>query len=300
MTVEREEKKQSEELSKAIDALHRGQKYHGDRETEELAEIAGLIQGSGAVAPVSARLLEATVDRLAVELKTKNQKRRRFRLLTGFAGTAAAVWLVVLLQTNLFMGTQPGKSPSAPDNKDLARIVQIQREEPVEVKPKQPEATPKQTVPAPEAPQALAGRSVTADKAAAPEIQSGAVREERRPEEKKIAAADAPAKEKPSKKVLVLAGRTATDKKVNAATGEIRQTYTTEQGEVALIQSGKAAEGETGTARQTAAPLKANVSARKAGAMNRVTVVVDGIEATLEGEQTEEELNKLAGTLTGQ
>lgn len=321
MTINKQEQEQ-ERLSKAIDALNSGTAYFSDSETEELIQVAQLVKRSGAADAVSSRLMADTVDRLSAELAARSRKRRKTWAFSGAAGIIAAAWMLFTLNANLFMTEDPNRS-YVQNSGDLAQIVHIQ---------------PEQTGPAASPPQdnqALAGRQAAGE----------AERNTALPEEKRVAKQEAPAAPAtdkkavtdnppkaqpaaiarantpaaPTEKMLALAGRTVRSKTVDSATGEIRQSYATEAGDVTLVQGGKSkntGEAAASSAPQAAAIMRSKVAedkpaakeeekkpadqskAAKSGAkINKVTVTVDGVEATLEGEQPEEELQKIAETV---
>lgn len=317
----KEQDKKQEQLSKAIDALNSGSPYPSDSETAELIQVAKLVKRSGAADQASSQMMTDTVERLASELGARSRKRRRIWAFSGAAGVVAAAWMLVTLNAGLFMTEDPGRTYTQ-NSGDLANIVQIQREQadPVtNLPPANPEAAEKQ-------PAAAADRTV--ERAVEPskakrETPAAPVQEQKPAADKKVAdnnqmaMADKAAKAQ-AEKMLALAGRTARSKMVDASTGEIRQAYTTEAGEVTLVQGSKArSAGEAETAAPKAAvtmrsgiaagkeadkeadkkPATEKTAEKRASKLNKVTVTVDGVEATLEGEQSEEELKKIASTV---
>lgn len=324
MTVSKQEQ-ELERLSKAIDALNSGNSYPNDPETEELIQVARLVKRSGAADKISSQLIADTVDRLSSELGTRSRKRRKTWVFSGAAGVIAAAWMLITLNTNLFMPEEQNRS-YVQNSGDLAQIVQIQREQ------AGPAANPPQDNLAlagqPEANNAGRGTALSAEKRIAKQEASASPAQD-----KKTATDNQAADVRPSatvrekapaaqtEKVLALAGRTARSKTVDSATGEIRQAYATETGDVTLVQGSK---GKTGgeavaSAPQAAIMMRSNIAADKSAdkeadkkpanqsttakstaKLNKVTVTVDGVEATLEGEQSEDELKKIAETVVKQ
>lgn len=320
MTVSKQEQ-ELERLSKAIDALNNGRPYPNDPETEELIKVARLVKRSGAADKVSSQLIADTVDRLSSELGTRSRKRRKIWAFSGAAGVIAAAWMLVTLNTNLFMPEEQNRS-YVQNSGDLSQIVQIQREqtEPAANPPQdnmalagKPEAnnanrTAEKRIAKQEAP-----ASPAQDKKTATDNRAADARPSVRVSEKAPAAQ--------TEKVLALAGRTARSKTVDSVTGEIRQAYATENGDVTLVQGskGKTAGEAAASAPQAAIMMRSNIAADKSAdkeadkkpadqstaakstaKLNKVTVTVDGVEATLEGEQSEDELKKIAETVVKQ
>lgn len=328
MIMKAQDKKQ-EQLSRAIDALNSDSSYPSDSETAELIQVAKLVKRSGAADQASSQMMADTVERLASELGACSRKRRKIWAFSGAAGVVAAAWMLVTLNAGLFMTEDPGRTYTQ-NSGDLANIVQIQREQ------ADPQTDLPPTNPSTAEKQPIAGADRTVDRAAEPskakqETPAAPVQEQKPAADKKatdknqIAMADKVAKAQ-SEKMLALAGRTARSKMVDASTGEIRQAYTTEAGEVTLVQGSKARPaGGTETADSKAAvtmrsgiaagkepdkkpdkepdkepdkkPAAEKTAEKRSSKMNKVTVTVDGVEATLEGEQSEEELKKIASTV---
>jgi len=320
--IMKEQDKKQEQLSRAIDALNSDRSYPSDCETAELIQVAQLVKRSGAADKASSQMMADTVERLASELGARSRKRRRSWVFSGVAGVIAAAWMLVTLNAGLFMTEEPGRTYTQ-NSGDLANIVQIQREQADPITSLPP------TNPATAEKQPIAGADRTVDRAAEPskakrETPAAPVQDQKPATDIKVAvndqstAADKAAKAQ-TEKMLSLAGRTARSKMVDASTGEIRQAYTTEAGEITLVQGSKArSAGEAETAAPKAAvtmrssgiaagkeadkeadkkPSTEKTAEKRASKINKVTVTVDGVEATLEGEQSEEELKKIASTV---
>lgn len=322
--IMKEQDKKQEQLSRAIDALNSGSPYPSDNETAELIQVAKLVKRSGAADQAVSQMMADTVERLASELGARSRKRRRAWAFSSAAGVIAAAWMLVTLNAGLFMTEDPGRTYTQ-NSGDLTNIVQIQREQPdpvTNLPPANPEAARKQPT---------AGADRTVERADEPskakrETPAAPVQDQNPAADKKvadnnqIAVADKAAKAQ-DEKMLALAGRTARSKMVDASTGEIRQAYTTEAGEVTLVQGSKArSAGEAKTAApKAAAVLRSKIATgkeadaepdnktvaekdaeKRTSRVNKVTVTVDGVEATLEGEQSEEELKEIASTVVKQ
>ncbi|MCX7780556.1 MAG: hypothetical protein N2491_06530 [Negativicutes bacterium] len=317
------QEKKLEELSLAIDALNKGETYKGDPDIEELAQVARIVKTSGVMDQSSAKRIAATVECLAGELGAKRRKSRWLKGFSGAAGAAVAGLLLFLLNLSLFAPNEPERSYTQNSAADLSKIVQIEREG-------APSPEFQSGKPAEELTDTARGK--TPEPAAQVPVKAPAVVKPEAPNiapEKNTAAkaeaqADAVVKQ-PGKGLLALAGRTARSTVVNDVTGEVRQVYQTDSGdEITLVQGARQAKRSEVAA---VSPLPQNASVMRAAKiaaeqapaskaaendavikdtdkpqakLNRVTVTVDGIEATIEGKMPEEELKKLAETVVKQ
>ena len=307
--IKNQQTKQEEQLSRALDALNSGGTYAADADTEGLVAVARLVKQSRAADEASARLITETVDQLASELGARHKKRRAVWGLSGAVGAVAAACVLFALNVNFFMPQDINRNYTH-NTTDLTKIVQIQQEQTVlpGTEAKHRAAAPQPFAADESKPASPAGD--TAVKKIDPVSPAAEPKAKEAPpatEPKTVAMAEKPVRQSSPQAMLALEGRQARSQTVDHTTGEIRQTYTTETGEVTLVQGGKkkdgmevaaaapqnsvmmkaAEQGDTPSAKQTEQQLKKQQ-------LNRVTVTVDGIEATVEGEQPEEDLKKLA------
>lgn len=302
MTLSEQEKKQKQ-LSQAIDALNKGGSYPSDPETEELVEVARLIQTSGITDAASKQLMAATVEELAAELSRGRRKRRYIWGFSGVAGAVAAVWMLAILNSALFMADDPNRSYTQ-GSPDLTKVVQIQREQTPAGEIAPPAGTAPKQAAAPDHNKPVAvpeKNAVKPEPAPAPAAENKQTAETRVAVKQQPAAADdKPVALMAEQKTLALKGQQARSKTVDAATGEIRQVYSTAAGEVTLVQPGKGKPAGEIVDTASKSTAMARTASPKTPAVNKVTVTVDGIEATVEGEQPEAELQKIADTIVKQ
>lgn len=282
------EEQQAEALSAAIDALNRGELP--DRPAAGVAELVGIAKavkdaGLPADAPPQA-VLDNIVRQASNTLVREKQKKRQPWRWAGAASAAAAVLVAAMLQ---FM-------PPVTPERELAKAPPA----PAAEQPQPPAAVPSPQVaalppaivePSPAVTTSPGHADAAADSAAPAELVTLV-----EPESPVPAAADT---------MLALADLTADAVTIDAASKTIRQIY--HQGtadEIIVTQAPKqqsmaAPPRPPQTKMRTAAlpPGESTYAASKPPDKNKVTVIVNDLEVTLEGAATEEELLSLAERL---
>jgi hypothetical protein len=287
------EKRQAEALSAAIDRLNQGLPLENKQEEEitELLYAAKLVKVSAkplAVPPPA--VLNHIVEQAVRDIAQKKRKKRVAWGIASLGGTAAAVLLIILLH---------GMPPSTQEPQ-LAK-------------------TPAQTAPAP-ATEALQSPSIgktpvtlttPPDELQAPAVDTETTvaaqpeSEVATPAPSVALALDLPPASIPSASatMLVLADRKADSVTIDAISKTIRQVYRQgEPDEIIITQAPK----RTNELRSVpmSPPILAKKSIRKEivannlSNRNKVTVIIDNNEVTLEGAGSQEELLNLAKTLT--
>ncbi len=290
------EKSQAEALSAAIDALNRGiaPDESQDDEIKELLHTARLVkEASGVTMTVPPpAVLDHLVDQAASTIAREKRKRK---MAWGFASVTSAVAAVVLVALLQVM-------PPVTPEQQLARTMppaavtepppapSITQPPPNLITPPAESRSPVPVTPAPEAP---AGRPEAAVSPAADEPPRVALM----PPQSPVPAA--------SETMLALAERKADLVTIDAVTKTIRQVY--HQGapdEIIITQAPKiqrslrTAPKPPEVRAKMAVPVPNESVEIKPPDRNKVTVTVDNTEVTLEGAASEEDLLKLAKTLT--
>ncbi|WP_188399385.1 hypothetical protein [Sporomusa sp. GT1] len=280
------EEQQAEALSAAIDALNRGELP--DRPAagvEELVDIAKAVKDAGlpADAPPQA-VLDNIVRQASNTLVREKQKKRQSWRWAGAAGAAVAVLVAAMLQ---FM-------PPVTPERELAKAPPApaaeQPQPPAVVPSPQVAALPPAIIEPPPA-VTTSPASGHADAAAPAELVTLV-----EPESPVPAAADT---------MLALADLTADAVTIDAASKTIRQIYRQGTADEIIVtqapkqQSMAAPPRPPQTKMRTAAllPGESTHAASKPPDKNKVTVIVNDLEVTLEGAATEEELLSLAERL---
>ncbi len=284
------------ELSKALDAVNRGEQPGGnDEEIKELAAVAQLVRRSGPPPDIVAGL----ADTLSAEL-TARKKRRRLWLSSGAAGTAAAALLVFALNTG------PSAPPQAPMTVPPAGSVVIQT-----VPQAVPEAAGKTEEAQPAKPPPTAAKE-TAPAPAAKEAAPAPAVKEAAPAPDKPAAVAADNVQAKQRTMLARVAEKSTEKAVNEAetapaflvwpghkpdaatidkdTDTVRQVYGSGESRIVITQ--QPAGGAAAAAKDEAA--KSVGAERKT---NRVTLTVRNFVVTVEGSLSMDELQKIARSL---
>ncbi len=284
------------ELSKALDALNRGEPPDGGAaETKELAEVALLLKRTGP----SPAIMAGLVDKLGDELAAR-RKRRRLWLTWGGAGTAAAAMLVFALNLGPSAPPQPQRTippagsvviesipvpPAADSAAGAAKADKVKDE--VAAAKRAPAAA--DTVPAPAREQA----PPVQDRPVAATADTG-LKEQRT----MLARVPEKASERPGEPAagfLAWPGRQPDETAVDKETATVRQVYG--HGDDAIVITQRA--GRAGGAKAAAfaaAESPANDIAGKEKA-NRVTVTIKDTIVTVEGNLPEDELQKIARSL---
>jgi hypothetical protein len=290
------EKRQAEALSAAIDALNRGVPPEESQEPElqELLLTAKLVKDASepmlAPPPV---VLDNLVNQAANTIARENRKRHRAWGFAGLTSAVAAVVLVALLQVmppvtpeQQLVKTSPAPVTEAPQPPTIAKTP------PNLVTPPADTRTP--VLPAKPAQDSQAAQPEAADVTppAAQEPSIALV-----PPQSPVPAA--------SETMLALAERKADIVSIDAATKRIRQVYHQGAPDEIIVTQAPKIQRNLRTAPQPpearakmAAPVPNESVEIKPPHRNKVTVTVDNTEVTLEGAATEEELLRLAKTLT--
>lgn len=285
------EKQQAEALSAAIDALNRGEMPPARPEAgvEELVGIAKLVKDVSRPtdAPPQA-VLDNIVRQASNTLAHKKQKKRQSWRLAGIAGAVAAVLVVALLQV----------MPPVTSERELAKVPQAPA--PVTEIPQPPTVVqpPKITSPPPtitEPPLAV----VTPP---APEQQAA---ESAAPAELVILVEPQSPVPAAVETMLALADLTADAVTIDAASKTIRQIYHQGATDEIIITQGPKQQNMSATPQppqtkmRMAAllPDESTDAASKPPPKNKVTVIINDREVTLEGTATEAELLSLAERL---
>lgn len=285
------EKRQAEALSAALDELNQGMPLENAHE-EELAELLRTAQfiKAAAVPPTvpPPAVRNYIVEQAAISITRAKRKKRLAWGVAGFAGTAAAVLLITFLnilpptmqEQQLAKSPQPVPAPAieTPQPSSIVETPSNLTVPPANDK-LQAAATP--------------GSQITEPAQPASEIQTPGA----------SLAVPSPAVPAVSDTMLALADRKADIVTIDAISKTIRQVY--HQGapdEIIITQAPK----PTNTFRSVPVPPQVQEKMaipRKAITStlpnrNKVTVIIDNNEVTLEGATSQEELLSLAKTLT--
>ncbi len=292
------EKKQAEALSAAIDALNQGTVSEDgqDAELEELILTAKLVKDASQLPerPPQA-VLDHIVNQAANTIVREKQKRRLAWGFASLSGAVAAVMLVALLHvvppvtqeqelaklpqsvpTPAVEAPQPSTIAPTPPNLISPPAKEAEKLPSAATKP--PAAEPKPTEPVPVVPAQPPSVALVPPKSPVPAA---------------------------SETMLALADRKADVVTIDAASKIIRQIY--RQGapdEIIITQAPKqqrimrSAPVPPQAKMRMAAPVPNESADIKPPNKNKVKVTVDNTEVTLEGAASEEELLKLAKTLT--
>lgn len=286
------EEQQAEALSAAIDALNRG--AMPDRPVagvEELVSIAKVVKDAGLLTDVPPQaVLDNIVRQASNTLVREKQKKRQSWRWAGAAGVAAAVLVAAMLQ---FMPPvtperELAKAPPAPAIELPQPPAVVPSPQVAALPPATIESPPVVTVPPASRQQAA---DATVDSAAPAELVTLV-----EPQSPAPTAADT---------MLALADLTADVVTTDAASKTIRQIYRQGMADEIIVtqapkqQSMAAPPRPPQTKMRTAAllPGESTYGASKPPDKNKVTVIIDDLEVTLEGAATEAELLSLAERL---
>lgn len=318
-----QERKRAEELSREIDKLTiDGPRAVADPEMAGLLEVADMMKHSCSGDEIPHSLIGGMADVLSVELKARQENRRRSRLYTILAGSAAAVVLAVGLQMTLFQ-----------TNNELPPVQQLEARVTPTAPAGQASGAAERTTPAPAArqqdkeempaaeaqrgpiPQAAAGLLPAAVLDRINEA-AGEAKAEGKSGQLAMNKADTATGETPQENMLMAKARVAAPAgrenggeqgviRLLVLPGQIAQSITVApdrrlveqiykingREEIRVIQrlSGTLPADEAASRRTEASAAKEKV--------NRVMVTRDGYEVTVEGKQTATELKKLADSL---
>lgn len=317
-------RRQTEELSREIDKLTiAGHRAVADPELDELLDVADMLKHSCPGDEIPHSLIGGMADTLAVELKARQERRRRSRLYTVLAGSAAAVVLAVGVQLTLFQQ----HSALPPAEQLEARVT------PPTAPADKAYGEAKQAAPAPAGGQ-QAKEKAPADSEIKPQIAAGLLpavmadkinetvrtaKGEENSEQLAMNAADIAAEqpqpelrlmakarmavpagkeadgEQTINRLLVLPGHPAQSVTVAPDRKQVEQIYKLHgREEVRVIQRLPGALPAADTAGEASRQSDASAAKDK---VNRVTITRDGYEVSVEGRQTTAELKKLADSL---
>lgn len=319
-----EKRQQAEVLSREIDNLTiEGPRAVVDPEVAGFLAVADMMKHDCSGDEIPHSLIAGMADRLSAELKTKREQRRRHRLYTVLAGSAAAVVLAVGVQLTLFQQnnnlppaehleaqvTPPpalaDKAAGEPDRTAPGGEPTAQEKAPAT----QPDSSKPQIAAALLPDTVLnklneaAGEAKTEEKSGQLAMSAADVAAEKPQQETRLMAKArlaAPAGEESGAEqtithLFVLPGRTAQSVTVAPDRKLVEQVYKMNgRGEIRVIQRLPGALPATDAA--GAAIRQPDASAAK-DKVNRVTVTRDGYEVLVEGRQTTAELKKLADSL---
>ncbi|CQR70649.1 hypothetical protein SpAn4DRAFT_1618 [Sporomusa ovata] len=286
-------KGQAEALSAALDELNQGITLENMHEEElvELMRTAQLIKAAvtpPAVPPPAVR--NYIVEQAAISIARAKRKKRLAWGVAGFAGTAAAAVLLITFFNILPPATQEQQLAKSPQS---VPVPAIETPQPSSIE----ETPPNLTVPP------------AKDKLQASTTPDSQITESALPESDAVqapgAALTVPSSAVPSGEgtMLALAGRKADVVTIDTISKTIRQVY--HQGapdEIIISQAPK----PTNTLRSVPVPpqvqekmaIPREAITSKFPNRNKVTVIMDNNEVTLEGAASQEELLSLAKTLT--
>lgn len=295
-----------EELSRLLDELNNGREAASDdKDVDELVTLASLIKNAAINAEPPQHIINDTVACIAADFAARRQKRLRTWLFSGLAGTAASILLIIGLNLHAAWFNAATNPAPAVQVQDTVLVPQ-EAAPPVAALPPAPQTDNAGSVAAPpEQPAGSAEASratplpVAADKPAATPRMAKVF--EAAPDENAQPAAE----RKYTAKAMVdfaadkitplsIPGKKADSLLVDGDTGTVCQVFNKgTAGEFVVTQQIK---------NKTAAP-----AARAAGALsaksgpdeiNKVTVIINGQEVTVEGRMSREELMRIAKTLT--
>lgn len=289
------ESEQAEALSAAIDGLNRGVILSDiqDAEVAELVSIVKLVKDASQVTgAVPQEVLDNIVKQASTNITRNKQKKRQAWRLAGISGAVAAVLVAAVLRL---------LPPVAPEQ-ELAKAPQI-APSPVEEMAQNSvvlQAAP--TIPSPAA-------TITEQEpliAAKPPILVPENKTTESTTELIVLAESQPSDAAAGETMLALADRVADAITIDAASKTIRQIY--QQGtphEIIVTQAPKQQNSSAAHSLPSQPKMRMAVApsgeladaASKPPNKNKVTVIINNTEVTLEGAATEAELLSLAETL---
>lgn len=306
--TDRKETLQAESLSCLLDDMALGRRPDcEDAEIRQLVDVAVIVKSAySEQADIPACLLNEMADQLASELKRNSKKRSVF--WRSALGAAAAVCIAALLQfmppavTDDQLARQtPAEMPSHPVTvqQDANANISLPQDAPLAMAPKfEGEKTGADAGDRSLRHQDTSSQAATGNDGVQPEparaakqIQTKQARAQSEPQQNAAAT-------QPALAMLVIPGLEAQSVIIDPAGGVIRQVYNTGSDTLTITQRIRQPEAarqgaEIQSQQQPARPFaKAAVKTS-----NRVTVVVDDYEITIEGEKPVDELKKIAQSL---
>lgn len=323
-----------EELSCLLDEINTGQDpQSGSPENQELLATAKWIKEAGLTPAPPRQLIEATVDKVLADIKKQPVRRKHPWLYSGALGTAAAVLLVIGLNTSLLSPKQPANLVLPP-----VEIIQsspqttapAQEETPVAAK-EAPQTSPAESsspapmpslAAAPEkpsqpmqsiaaAPSESVSQKITPDtktvpsepdKKRTPYLAARKVAiSETQPKEQQPSAASLMKSLAPQLTPLSLPGKQPDTVTIDEASGTVTQIYAKgTPDELVLIQEPLPADTQTAAGKtavaDTPSPNRQTKAANQAE-LHQVSTTLDGQKITIKGRQSEQELLKLTESL---
>lgn len=293
-----------EELSEALDKINTGHNAQAsDSEMAELLEVATLLQKSHLTVKPPEHILTATVHR-ASEGLTAHRKSRRTWLYSGVLSAAAALLIFVGIHGFPSMQEVSPLLTPAPQRESAS----LPAATPADSSPATPVAPMKETK------KSDPDSSTTAAKSPPPAtVESSAKPAPQQPLPAPRPASHAPllprqapevsykAKASPSSAIVVrLPGRTPESVLTDSAAGTIRQVFDAgTPRELIITQRSNKSRVQTETSAKSVTLREAdNEKSEALSSFNKVVIVINGQEVTIEGRQTIQELTDLSKTLS--
>lgn len=322
-----------DELSRLLDEINIGHEpQNASLENKELVETAQWIKKAGIMPAPPRQLIEATVDKVLADFTPKPAKRKYPWLYSGALGTAAAVLLVIGLNTSLFSPKQPANLQLPPvetilqasnqeavlDKKEPSSATKTEPQNPVSqpsnagTAPSQPttpnttiQQTPQKVAASQDIPSALS--KIPESSAVPSESDKSAKKRPPYLAARKIENSEA----QPSNTLLMkaltpqltplsLPGKQPDSVIIDKDSGAITQVYAKgTPDELILIQETMPDKPTTdGQAAATDTPSAASkTKTAEQPELRQVSITLDGQKVTMKGRQSESELVKLAHSL---
>ena len=298
-----------DELSKSLDKINAGQTPHvADGEIDELLEVATLLHKAALPVRPPEHILSATVQSAADGLAAQKKSRHNAWLYSGVLGAAAAA-LLIFVGINGFPSMQevaPIVTPT-PQNTPVSSNASAR----LDVNPTTPVAPLKAEKTAATESNAESSKSVstpssdTASKPATPSAPASATPSpapSSLPRQAPASAVQLMKAALPPKAMAVrLAGRTPDSIIKDSSAGTIRQVFDGGTPRELIITQRIKPLAENDAAASSGQQVLRETAKGKSEALtslNKVVVVINGQEVTLEGRQTIAELTELSKTLS--
>ncbi|HWR30600.1 MAG TPA: hypothetical protein VN631_12305 [Negativicutes bacterium] len=297
-----------DELSNSLDKINAGQTLQvADTEIDELLEVATLLHKAALPVRPPEHILSVTVQRAADGLAAHKKSRHNAWLYSGVLGAAAA--LLIFVGINGFPSMQevvPIVTP-APQNAPVSSNASAR----LDVNPTTPVAPLKEKKTAAPESNAESSNAVstpssdTASKPATPSAPASATPSPALSSLPRQAPASAVQSMKvafpPTAMAVRLAGRTPDSIIKDSSAGTIRQVFDSGTPRELIITQRIKPLAENDTAASSGQQVLRETAKGKSEALtslNKVVVVINGQEVTLEGRQTIAELTELSKTLS--
>ena len=295
-----------EELSEALDKINTGHTAQAsDSEMAELLELATLLQKSNLTVKPPEHILAATVQRASEGLTAHRKSRRSAWMYSGVLSAAAALLIFVGIQGFPSMQEVSPLLTPAPQRETASLPAAI----PADILPSTPVAPMKETKKSDPDSITAAAKSpppATAESSAKPVPQqplstprhaSPAVP----PLPRQAPEVSYKAKAAPASAIVVrLPGRTPESVLTDSAAGTIRQVFDAgTPRELIITQRSNKSRVQTDSSAKSVNLRDAdNEKSEALSSFNKVVIVINGQEVTIEGRQTIQELTELSKTLS--